>query len=473
MNRITSKAGMLALAASLGALLAACATPPDYEAPRIATAPAYHAAPAAAPGEAPPLDRWWLGFQDPELARLVERALAQNLDLEAAAARVEQARASAGIAAAALLPALSAQAGVVAERQSLESPLGKLASGFPGYDRTPVLRSEALVASWELDPAGGLKRLREQRGYEAQAAEAERLGVRVSVAAEVADAWLRIRGARLRLDLAQQRLRADARLLELVQARRADGLATLGEQAQAEARVAQVRATLAPLRAEIAAQQNRLAVLVGEAPGSIGADAAPRPLALPAWGSELRPADLLRRRPDVLAAERRLASAHAGVGVATAEYYPKLSLSALLGMESLNTAVPKGANFQPAAALGLRWRLFDFGAVDAEVARATAARREALLRYRQAMLRATEDVENAMVAAGALREESAALRDEVAAAARARDQAHEAWMGGAASLFDELELDRQYLAAQDRLSQVETDSARATVAGFRALGGGW
>jgi NodT family efflux transporter outer membrane factor (OMF) lipoprotein len=458
---------------ALAALLGACASTPDYEAPRIGTAPAYRAAQPAAAQDAPPLDRWWLGFQDPELVRLIERALAQNLELEAAAERVEQARASAGIAAAALLPALSAQASVAAERQSLESPLGKLASASPGYDRTPLLRSEALVASWELDPAGGLKRQREQRGFEAQAAEAERLGVRVSVAAEVADAWLRIRGARLRLDLAEQRLRDDARLLELVQARRQDGLATLGEQAQAEARVAQVRATLSPLRAEIAAQQNRLAVLVGAAPGSVSVAAAPRPLALPSWGSELRPADLLRRRPDVLAAERRLAAAHAGVGVATAEYYPKLSLSALLGMESLRTGIPNAANFQPAALLGLRWRLFDFGAVDAEVARATAARREALLRYRQAMLKATEDVENAMVAAGALREESAALRDEVAAASRARDQAHEAWTGGAASLLDELELDRQYLAAQDRLSQAETETARATVAGFRALGGGW
>jgi len=190
MNRTTSRAGVLALAA----LLAACAGTPAYEAPRIATVPAYHAAAAAAPGEAPPLDRWWLGFQDPELARLIERALAQNLDLEAAAARVEQARASAGIAAAALLPSLSAQAGISAERQSLESPLGKLASSFPGYDRTPVLRSEALVASWELDPAGGLKRQREQRGFEAQAVEAERLGVRVSVAAEVAGAQPGARG---------------------------------------------------------------------------------------------------------------------------------------------------------------------------------------------------------------------------------------------------------------------------------------
>jgi outer membrane protein TolC len=142
-------------------------------------------------------------------------------------------------------------------------------------------------------------------------------------------------------------------------------------------------------------------------------------------------------------------------------------------MESLSTALPRSANFQPGLAAGLRWRLFDFGAVDAQVAGANAANREALLRYRQAMLRATEEVENALVAANALREEQAALREQLDAAGRARAQAHEAYVAGAASLMDELELDRQVLAARDRLSQAETDSARALVASFRALGGGW
>jgi outer membrane protein TolC len=157
----------------------------------------------------------------------------------------------------------------------------------------------------------------------------------------------------------------------------------------------------------------------------------------------------------------------------SAEYYPSLSLSALLGMESLHTARPGSANFQPQIAAGLRWRLFDFGAIDAEVARAKAVNREALLGYRQAMLRATEDVENALVASAYLGEERGALLDQVDAAGRARTQAHEAYLGGAASLFDELELDRQYLSARDRLSQVETDAARSLVASFRALGGGW
>jgi NodT family efflux transporter outer membrane factor (OMF) lipoprotein len=367
------------------------------------------------------------------------------------------------------------QAGVAAERQSLESPLGTVASHMPGYERNAVLRSEALAASWELDLAGGLARGREQRTAEAEAAEAERLGVRVSLAAEVADSWLRVRGARLRLAIANEALRADRDLLRLVRNRRAGGLASSGEVAQAEARVAQVRATLPALEAEIASQLNRLDVLLGATPGSLAprSSGAAGPLALPTLGSELKPADLLRRRPDVLAAERRLAASSAAVGAAMAEYYPKVSLSALLGMESLRTARPQGGNLQPALAAGLRWRLFDFGAVDAEVAAAGAAQREALLRYRQAMLRATEEVEASLLRSAALRDERAALAEQLDAAGRARAQAHDAYLAGAASLMDELELERQVLAVRDRLSETETGAGRALVASFRALGGGW
>lgn len=457
------------------ALLSGCASGPDYVAPQIAAPAAYRAVPSQVPASGLALDSWWRQFGDPELSRLVELALAQNLDLAAAAERVAQARAAARLAGTAMLPKVEVQAGIAAERQSLESPLGTVASHMPGYERNAVLRSEALAASWELDLAGGLARGREQRTAEAEAAEAERLGVRVSLAAEVADSWLRVRGARLRLAIANEALRADRDLLRLVRNRRAGGLASSGEVAQAEARVAQVRATLPALEAEIASQLNRIDVLLGATPGSLAprSSGAAGPLALPTLGSELKPADLLRRRPDVLAAERRLAASSAAVGAAMAEYYPKVSLSALLGMESLRTARPQGGNLQPALAAGLRWRLFDFGAVDAEVAAAGAAQREALLRYRQAMLRATEEVEASLLRSAALRDERAALAEQLDAAGRARAQAHDAYLAGAASLMDELELERQVLAVRDRLSETETGAGRALVASFRALGGGW
>lgn len=466
-----------AIAAIAAALLSACAAQRPDTAPQIETAAAFRHAPdgGAATVPAPALDRWWLQFEDPDLTRLIELALAQNLDLQAAVARVEQARAAAGIAGAALLPRLDAQASFRAEQQSLESPLGRIGSRFPGYDRSPVLRSEALAASWELDIGGGLRSARDQRRAEAEVAQAQQLGVRVSLVAEVADSYFRVRGARLRLALAERRLRDDRELLRLVLARREDGLATLGEQAQAEARVAQVEAGMPALQAQIETQLNRIDVLLGVTPGSTAGRIATStaPLRTPALAGRLSPAELLRRRPDVVAAERRLAAAGAGVQVARAEYYPKASLSVLLGMESLRTGVPSGANFQPAALLGLRWRLFDFGAIDMEVARATAARREALLAYRQAMLRATEDVENGLLASSWLRAEQAALARQAEAAGRARDQAHEAYVGGAASLMDELELERDQLDAQDRLAQSETEAGRALVATFRALGGGW
>jgi NodT family efflux transporter outer membrane factor (OMF) lipoprotein len=456
-------------------LLPGCASGPDYVAPQIAAPAAYRAVPSQVPASGLALDSWWRQFGDPELSRLVELALAQNLDLAAAAERVAQARAAARLAGTAMLPKVEVQAGIAAERQSLESPLGTVASHMPGYERNAVLRSEALAASWELDLAGGLARGREQRTAEAEAAEAERLGVRVSLAAEVADSWLRVRGARLRLAIANEALQADRDLLRLVRNRRAGGLASSGEVAQAEARVAQVRATLPALEAEIASQLNRIDVLLGATPGSLAprSSGAAGPLALPTLGSELKPADLLRRRPDVLAAERRLAASSAAVGAAMAEYYPKVSLSALLGMESLRTARPQGGNLQPALAAGLRWRLFDFGAVDAEVAAAGAAQREALLRYRQAMLRATEEVEASLLRSAALRDERAALAEQLDAAGRARAQAHDAYLAGAASLMDELELERQVLAVRDRLSETETGTGRALVASFRALGGGW
>ena len=150
-QQITGRTLRLAASLALSTVLAACASGPDYVAPQIAAPAAFHH--TAAPGTPLALDTWWRGFQDPELTHLIELALAQNLDLRAAGARVDAARATAGIAGAALLPTVGVQASIAAERQSLESPLGAIASQFPGYDRTPVLRNEALAAGWELDLA--------------------------------------------------------------------------------------------------------------------------------------------------------------------------------------------------------------------------------------------------------------------------------------------------------------------------------
>jgi len=465
---------IFALSGSAAALLSACAAGPDYvpQTPAMPAAFPHAQATTANPGA---LDSWWRQFDDPVLSRIVDRALTQNLDLAAALARVEQARAVARVADAALLPQGAASLQAAGERQSLQSPIGKLASAFPGYKREVRQYDLGAGASWEIDLFGGLKRTREADRAEAEAAEADSMGVRVTVAAEAADAYFRVRGAQERIELANEQVRTDANLLELINLRMQDGLATRREQAEAEARIAQLRASVPPLRTELEVQLNRLDVLMGAQPGTFGAEieAQSRGYSLPTLTTMPAPATLLRRRPDVIAAERRLASSSARIGVATSEYYPKLSLSALLGFESLDSAELSSRTFQPQALAGLHWRLFDFGRVDAEVAQAKGANAEALAHFRQALLRATEEVEDSMITETQLEAERHELKHEIDADTEARDSAQDAYKGGAVSLMEVLEQDRQLLSARDQLAVANTNSARATVATFRSLGGGW
>lgn len=471
---------LVGLTAIAAAALSACAVVgPDYVAPASTMPPAFkHATDNNVPLVKPPvLDAWWSNFHDAELNRIIDRVLAQNLDLAAALARVEQARAAANLAAANLLPQGSLSAQSASERQSLQSPIGDIGSHLPGYQRNVTLVDTGVGASWEVDLFGGLHRAHEADVAEAQAAEAERMGVRVSVAAEAADAYFRVRGAQARIGLSQDQIKTDQALLDLIDLRLKEGLSNRREQAEAQARLAQVRASIPPLRTELEIQLNRLDVLMGVQPGTysteLSAPAAATSNAIPAIAAALKPEDLLRRRPDVIAAERRLAASNAKIGVAVSEYYPKFSLSALLGFESMNSVSLSGTTFQPQAVAGLHWRLFDFGRVDAEVAQAKGANAEALAHYRGAMLRATEDVENALVSQTQLDAERHELLAEVDADVRAREASEDAYKGGVSGVMEVLEQDRQLLTAKDQLAVIETGTARASVATFRALGGGW
>ena len=479
-RRLTAgrKAIAFALGLALAGSIAACSVVgPDYQAPATMLEP-FHSegAVTARPAAAPPLDSWWTGFNDPVLTRIVERTLAQNLDLAAALARVDQARATAEAAGARLLPSGTLETSITPEHQSLESPVGAIGRHLPGYGRDQSLYDAGVGASWEIDLFGGLRRGVEAAGAEAEAAEADHLGVRISVAAEAADAYFQIRGDQARLKLAQDQVATDAHLLDLVRLRQARGAATDRETAQAEALLSQARATIPPLRTALEAQHNRLDVLMGVQPGSDGIDlATAAPIAaVPGVSATKEASDLLRRRPDVIAAERRLAASNARIGEAISDYYPKVSLSGLLGFESLSTGhLFTGGAFQPQATAGLRWRLFDFGTVDAEVAQAHGGNAEALARYRQSVLHAAEDVENAFTALVQLEAQNQELAHEIDALGRARDSSEQAYQGGAIGLTDVLDADRQLLLAQDDLARTQADTARAAVSSYRALGGGW
>lgn len=463
----------------LALFLAGCTVGPDYVKPSLPAAPSFHEVATQVPleqGAPPVLDTWWTGFNDPELVRIIDRVLAQNLDLAASAARVQQARAAARHAEADRLPQGVLDASVSRLRQSELSPLGEVASGAPGYERNHTSQDFGVGASWELDLAGGLRREAEAADAEYEAAEASHAGVRVSLAAEAADAYFRVRSAQSLIAIAQDQIHDDQNLLDLVQLRERNGLGTARETAQAEALLLHAQATVQPLKIELETQLNRLDVLMGAAPGTYAAEITPNesPFVIPSIDTAEGPASLLRRRPDVIAAERRLAASNARIGAAISQYYPSFSLSALLGFTSL---VPgkafTGQASQFSGALGLHWRLFDFGRVDAEVSAAKGGNAEAMALYRNSMLRATEDVEDAVVSLVQLEDRHAVLDKEVAAHAKARAAAQDAYTGGAVSLIEVLDEDRQLLEARDNLARTHADQARAAVAVFRSLGGGW
>ena len=468
----------LTLGLALGCSVAACSlVGPDYQAPTAGLKPFHAAAAVEARSATPPaLDSWWTGFDDPLLTQVVQRTLDQNLDLAAALARVDQSRASAKEAGARLLPSGDVETSISPLHQSTEGPLGTVARHLPGYSRDQSDYAVGIGASWEIDLFGGLQRGVEATSAEADAAQADNLGVRISVVAEAADAYFQIRGDQARLKLAQDQVSTDAHLLDLVRLRQAHGAATDRETAQAQALLSQARATIPPLRTALEMQKNRLDVLMGVQPGTDNPDLsadAPIPT-VPGVAPGRDATDVLRRRPDVIAAERRLAASNARIGAAISDYYPKISLSGLLGFESLSAGhLFTGGAFQPQATAGLRWRLFDFGKVDAEVAQSRGANAEALAKYRQSVLRAAEDVENSFTALVQLEAQNQELSQEIATLAKARDSSEEAYQGGAIGLTDVLDADRELLLAQDDQARTRADTARAAVSSYRALGGGW
>ena len=464
---------------ALGASLTGCAVGPKYHRPTVSVQP-FHNAPSiesrTASLPAPPLDQWWTGFRDPELTRIVKRALDQNLDLAAAMTRVQQARAAAQGAGAQRMPSGNLYASTTTLYQSTESTTGRLASHLPGYSRTQNYYDLGFIASWETDLFGSLKKGAQAATAEAQAAEASQTGTRITVVAEAADAYMQIRGAQARLIFVQDQIGTDKHLVELVQQRRDAGIASDRELAQAQALLSQTQATIPLLTVSLEAQLNRLDVLMGAQPGTYAAELTsvadiPDVPQISGFGT---PTDLLRRRPDIIAAERMVAASNARIGQALAEYYPKLSLSGIVGSQALAPAhLFEQQGFQPISVVGLRWRLFDFGRVAAEVKQARGANGEALIQYQSSVLHAAEDVEDAFSLLVQSENRRNEILREIAELQRVRDLSEQSYAAGVIALTDVLDADRQLLAAKDDLAVARETAARAAVGSYRALGGGW
>ncbi len=468
----------------VAALSAGCAVGPDYVRPVPAMPGAYQGdgGPARrAPGTAladSDLALWWPAFGDPQLTRFVALALEQNLELSQASARVLQARAGLQAAGAALAPTVGAAAQASRAYQSVETPLGQvLNSAAPGFGRYGSAYEANLSTTWELDFFGGLERGRQAARAEFEGSQAGAAAVRLAVAAQTADTYLMVRGLQARIEVAQRQVQTQQRLLSMIELRFNKGLAAELPLRQAEGALVRVKASIPVLQAAQEAAMNAMDVMLGTHPGTHRAElSAPRPLpALPQIASGGAPGDLLRRRPDLIAAERQLAARSARIGVAVAEYYPKVSLGGLLGSA---TSISSGHLFtggaaQAGANVGLRWRLFDFGRIDAQIRFAEAQEAESLAGYRHAVLRATEEVENALSSLQRRQEQADLLAAGADSLTRARDASAAAFDKGVVSLIEVLQADEALLGVLDGQAQAQTESARSAVALFKALGGGW
>jgi NodT family efflux transporter outer membrane factor (OMF) lipoprotein len=460
------------------AALCGCAAGPNYVAPKIVAPPAFmgEAAVVARQAAPTPVDTWWRGFNDSVLDKMVDRALAQNLDLAQAAARVTQARAGLGAATAALLPSASVEARGAQAHASTQTPTGRLLAATPNFDRDGALYEANVVAGWELDVFGGSRRDQEAARAEYEGARAGVAAAQLAVAAQTADTYMLVRGLQARLAVARRQVQTQGQLVETVRLQRAQGVAAELQLNQALGALQQTRASIPVLEEGLDAALNAMDVLLGAQPGTYRAELeAPAPIpAAPGLAEAGGPAELLRRRPDLVVAEQRLRASNAQVGSALSQYFPKFSLSGLAGTATTSSSTLfESPASQAQGVLGLRWRLFDFGRVGAEVSAARGRKAEALAAYQQAVLRATEDVENAFSSLVKRENQERVLADGEMSLTKARDASKLAYDAGVVSLVEVLDADARLLSVRDARVQARTEAARASIRSFQALGGGW
>ena len=458
--------------------LSGCVVGPNYAGPpavvpQAVGAPTFHRAGDAS--NASPQARWWTALNDAQLSALIEAALTASPDAQAAQARVRQARASLRQQKAGLLPTTQAS-GLVLRSQGLTSVLtGSEPGPVPGGGALD-LYSVGFDATWELDLFGGQHRAVEGARASAQAFEDDLEGAEVSLTAEVAQAYVQLRDDQQQLVLAQRNAEIEARMLDLVQVRRAGGAATDLDVERLNTQLQNTRADLVPLSAEIVAQLDRLAVLTAQAPAALDVQlqAPALPPAPPATIAVGDPAALLRQRPDVRAAERRLAQQNALIGQRTADLFPKVSLLGDVGFMSTDpTHLLEGGSLAYAGAPILQWSPFDFGRVRAKIGQAQAARDEAEATYRKTVLGALEDAETALARYARQRDSVVSLERVKASADRAAAMETLRVQGGTASLTDMLDVEARRVQADLGVEQAKARLTLDFVALQKSLGLGW
>jgi NodT family efflux transporter outer membrane factor (OMF) lipoprotein len=449
--------------------VAGCAQTQQVQLPTVELSTQWRAGPTAEPSGV----AWWKAFKDATLNELESQALAENLDIQQVAARIEQARIAAGLAQASLAPSVNLYASAGRVQQSLNSGLGTLSNFVPNYARVADPGQVALSATWDLDFAGGLRSQREAAGANLEARTAELQAVRLTISAEVAEAYFTALGARFQKAALTRQLDLLSKQLRIMEARVRVGAAAQVDLDRIQSAIEETTAPLSSLTASASIQKNRLALLLGRNPSSFDIDidkANQMPVAADPSGGV--PVDILRRRPDVLAAEKRVAGAGANVAASMAEYYPRISLSAALGQDTSNYAnLDSSRSSFEQSFLGLRWRLFDFGRIDAEVKMAKGKEQESLLAYRSAVLRAASEVESSFSQLAAARDRLKHLEEQGRQNRLLAKSVQVSFKVGSVSEDDVCAADRIVAFSDFNVEAAKLDVARAIVSVARGLGG--
>ncbi|NKF21351.1 efflux transporter outer membrane subunit [Solimonas marina] len=459
----------LSLIAGAALALAACTAGPNYQTPQL---PAAHAdVDTAVYDDADPAPQFWSVFHDDELDSLETRALAANHDLRIALANLNQARALRRETRLDYLPTVTASAGYTKSQLSADQE--------PGYtrdQRKSELYDGHFDAFWELDFFGRVRRENEAADASEQALTADLRAAQVSVAAEVARTYFELRGAQARYAVAIGNADNQRGTLRYTEARLQYGRGTEFDEQRALAQLTTTQARVPDMKIAIANAMHRLAVLCGLPPEALQAELAPAQNLppLPRLVHIGEPEDLLRRRPDVAAAERRLAAATAEIGVATADYFPRVTFTGEVGFSVAHmSSVGDGGSDMYAIGPSISWAAFDLGRVHARVAQRRAAAEGAEAQYEQAVLRALEETSNTLNAYGQYRHKLDLLQQSADASGRAVQLARARFEAGAADFIDVLDAERSQLDAEDQLAQARTDTATSLVALYKSLGGGW
>ncbi len=460
----------LAIAVS-GAFAASCAVGPDYHQPQTRTDEQFVNAGEEGFEQSDPVQQYWTGFTDPMLNDLVQDSLLHNQDLTAATANLRAARAARRLAGFDQFPTVTAAGGY--ERQLLSS---QQAFGLDFRDREFDTAQVGFDGLWELDLFGRVRRNVEAARADVGASAATVRDARVSVIAEVARNYFVLRGLQDQLALTQRNAENQESTLKLTRNRLEAGRGNELDTSRADAQWQTTLASIPSLDTTIATTMYRLSVLTGRQPAALTERLAPVQAMppLPVLNAIGTPERLLRRRPDVRVAERRLAAATARIGVAKGDLFPKVTMMGELGY-SAATFGEFGTNGARIFSFGpsITWAAFDLGRVEARIGESKALTDAALASYQGAVLNALEDTEGALIAYGRVQVRRQALQKAAAASDKAADLARKRFEGGLIDFLEVLDAERTSLSAELLLSQSRTDAATSLIAVYKALGAGW